>query len=250
MELFTAKPMTTGRVPAESERGGSENVVDSDPYRAAQTYALEEVARERAACRSWKRVACGAIALSAFLAVDHLALIGKLRGPAQSLVLDRDEHGYRFLGVAQDTNAPSDVALQAGVRTWIEDARSIPGIDTTLADEQKNTVYAMTDAHAPIKATLDSYYGNSEQRKLGKYEVRAVSGVDVTPMPTSAGAATRTYIVHWTERTQTSAGVSTQTYSRQVTIAANAPVPGDPAVATLNPNGVYVEQVATDSPLR
>ncbi len=222
----------------------------SDPYEAAQIHALDEVARERAAGRTWRRVACGALAVAALVAADNFSLQQKLRGPAQSLVYSDTGHGYEARGVASDVNIPSDIALQAGVQSWLEDCRSIPGIDYALAQQQQDACLAMTDRNAPIASTLNANYSSNDPRKLGKYEVRAISVDEVTPLATSAGASTRSYIVRWKEQTTTSAGVTSTSYSGQVTVAANAPIPGEIQAARLNPNGVYVEQVVTDSPLR
>jgi type IV secretory pathway TrbF-like protein len=222
----------------------------SDPYEAAQTHALDEVARERAASRTWRRVACGALAVAALIGADNFSLQQKLRGPAESLVYADTGHGYEARGVASDANVPSDIALQAGVQSWLENCRSVPGIDYDLAEQQKNACLAMTDRNAQIAATLNANYASDDPRKLGKYEVRAINVDEVTPLATSAGASTRSYIVRWKEQTTTSAGVTSTSYSGQVTVAANAPIPGEIQAARLNPNGVYVEQVVTDSPLR
>jgi type IV secretory pathway TrbF-like protein len=222
----------------------------SDPYEAAQIHALDEVARERAASRTWRRVACGALAVAALVGADNFSLQQKLRGPAASLVYADTGHGYEARGVASDANVPSDIALQAGVQSWVEDCRSIPGIDYALAQQQHDACLAMTDIHAPIASTLSANYSSNDPRKLGKYEVRSVNVDEVTPLSTSAGASTRSYLIRWREQTTTAAGVTSQSYSGQVTVAANAPIPGEIAAARLNPNGVYVEQVVTDSPLR
>ncbi|MGO9900177.1 MAG: VirB8/TrbF family protein, partial [Solirubrobacteraceae bacterium] len=209
----------------------------ADPYVAARDYALDEAARERTTARSWRRLAMASLVVSLGLLVNNIVTTAKLRGPAEALVLTQDDRGaMRLLGRAGEAPVPSDVALQAGVRTWLEDVRSIPGIDYALAREQRNTVLAMTDANGPVRTEVDTCAANAA--KLGEYEIRAVSSVDVTPLPVSAGAPARTYIVRWAEQTTTTAGVTTAQHSGQVTIANNATIPTDPQVAVLNPAGV------------
>ncbi len=220
----------------------------ADPYVAARDYSLDEAARERTTARSWRRVASTSLVLSLGLVANNVVTTAKLRGPAEALVLTQDDRGaMRLLGRAGEAPVPSDIALQAGVRTWLEDVRSIPGIDYALAQEQKRIVLAMTDANGPVRTEVDTCTANAA--KLGKYEIRAVSSVDVTPLPVSAGAPARTYIVRWAEQTTKTADVTTAQHSGQVTIANNAAIPTDPQVAVLNPAGVYVEQKALDVPL-
>ena len=238
---FVSTSSTNGHAAEPSAEG-------ADPYVAARDHAFDEAARERKTARSWRRLATASLVVSLGLLTNNVVTTAKLRGPAEALVLTQDDRGaMRLLGRAGEAPVPSDVALQAGVRTWLEDVRSIPGIDYALAREQKNTVLAMTDANAPIRTEVDACAANAA--KLGKYEIRAVSSVDVTPLPVSAGAPARTYIVRWTEQTTTTAGVTTAQHSGQVTIANSATIPTDPQVAVLNPAGVYVEQKALDVPL-
>jgi type IV secretory pathway TrbF-like protein len=219
----------------------------------AQRSSIEELVLWRRIAMISMKVAAGSLIVTFLVGGHDLYVTGKLRGPALATVYaPLASGGLTVMGGATEVILPNDEILTAGVRTWLLDVRCLNGIAS--CEYQRNQAKAMTDAKSTYdpKGHLDAYFAAvDKQRADDPTMTRTVTKSSIIPMPVVKDAPYRVFTISWVEQATNSKGTSVPVFhTGQVTIANAHPLPTDPDVALLNPNGVYVEAYASDSDLR
>jgi type IV secretory pathway TrbF-like protein len=152
------------------------------------------------------------------------------------VVAVNDLHQVVAAGLATETTATDPMVLQAQLKTYVENARSITS-DQQVLHDRLSAAFGSTVAASPAYALLQEYYRADDPF------AKAADGTVQIEVHNITAISSTSYEINWTEEKRDKAGVAIGKEQWKGVFGVVVSPPKDKDAAWANPLGVYVNAI-------
>ena len=212
-----------------------DGIASVNPYLDPTLIEYSLLDRQIRTTQSWRR----AFFLSVIVVILSVGVSFVLatKDHTDALIYKEDSSGdIALMGLAGTRARPTENSVKNALAAWIKDARTIPGDDPDLVQQNFLGLMSMTANSSDAQRALQSRVVSENPLSLGKRGYRrTVLRVEVNQL------SDLTYRIAWNEAVRQGSGSGVaRDYSGTVTLAQRPSSPTDPLIGQLNPSGVFV----------